>query len=105
MKDISLKTFSANFSGSEGDYKVAFVPTDAGEGIMETTIGITPMIWPVDFVGLDENGEVILGGLTHGSMALWGEIYWFNIQAKTNAPWIEYWGDQVLWRKDLAAYR
>jgi hypothetical protein len=103
VRDVPHEPFFANFSGSEGDYKVLFVPTDAGNGIMNTTIGVTPMVWHVDFVGLDENGEVVLGGLTHGSTAIWSDIYWFNIQAKANAPWIEYWGDQVLWRKDLAA--
>jgi hypothetical protein len=103
VTQISLEPFSAGFSGSEGDYKVVFVPNDAGEGLVQTTIGVTPMAWNVDFVGLDESGEVVLGGLTRGSTVIWGDIYWFSIQAKADAPWIEYWGDQVLWRKDLAS--
>jgi hypothetical protein len=51
VKQISLQPFFANFVGSEGDYKVVFVPTDAGNGVMKTTIGLTPMIRHVDSSG------------------------------------------------------
>ncbi|WP_197427472.1 hypothetical protein [Bradyrhizobium retamae] len=60
------------------------------------------MTWYVDFVGLNEGGDVVLGGITTGSQAVWGDCYWFEVEANAGARCIEYWGDQVLWRKDWA---
>jgi hypothetical protein len=101
MTSNSLQPFRARFVGPEGDYGVEFTPTNDDGSIKATIIG-APMTWRVDFVGLNEGGDVVLGGLTRGSEAVWGDCYWFRVKADAGAPCIEYWGDQVLWRKDWA---
>ncbi|WP_036051053.1 hypothetical protein [Bradyrhizobium sp. Tv2a-2] len=101
MTPISLQPFIAKFVGPEGNYAVEFTPTN-GLGSIKTTIGDAAMTWHVDFVGLNEGGDVILGGITTGSQAVWGDCYWFEVEADAGARSIEYWGDQVLWRKDGA---
>jgi hypothetical protein len=102
MATISLQSFVARFVGPEGDYAVVFTPTN-GHGSINTTIVGTHMTWHVDFVGLNEGGDVVLGGITRGSETVWGDCYWFRVEAWAGAPYIEYWGDQILWRKDWAA--
>jgi hypothetical protein len=88
MAPISLQPFIARFVGPEGDYAVEFTPTN-GLGSIKTTIVGTPMTWHVDFVGLNEGGDVVLGGITRGSEAFWGDCYWFRVEADASAPCIE----------------
>jgi hypothetical protein len=102
VASISVRPFCARFVGPEGEYIVEFTPND-DEGSIQTTIAGTPMTWHVEFVGLNDDGDVVLGGLTRGSTAVWGDCFWFEVKADAGAPFIEYWGNHVLWRKDRIA--
>jgi hypothetical protein len=94
--------FIARFTGPEGHYALEFEPSATQHGTIKTEIGGKQMTWHVDFVDVDQNGGTTLGGLTKGTEGVWGDCYWFNIQAGADAPYIEYWGNQVLWRTDWA---
>jgi hypothetical protein len=37
--------------------------------VIKTKIASTPMTWHIDYVGLNESGNIVLGGITRGSEA------------------------------------
>mgnify|MGYP000995063569 CR=1 len=103
MKAKAPAAFSKSFTGPEGRYTVHFHPTDTSDGTVDVTIGGVAMQWHVMNVELKEDGSLVLGGLTHGSKAIWNDVFWFSLHPNDTPATIQYWGDRVIWREDKAA--
>ncbi len=93
--------FSIVVTGPEGSYKLAYTP-DHDEGIIETTISSQPMLWHVETVEFDADGDLVLSGLTRGTETVWEDCFWFVLTTGKAGSKIEYWADQVLFRTDHA---
>ncbi|HEY8190708.1 MAG TPA: hypothetical protein VIF12_08475 [Micavibrio sp.] len=92
--------FRMNFLGAEGDYEIDFQPTDDWGGVINVTLKGIDMQWSVDDCNLEDNGGIVLGGITAGSKALWNDVFWFELRIGDKPPIIRYWGNQVIWRED-----
>ena len=94
--------FSMCFSGPEGVYFVKFRPIDEWDGTIEVSIGGHSMRWPVMNAERDDNGQIVLGGMTSGTQEIWNDQFWFELRIDDAPPVIRYWGDRVIWREDRA---
>lgn len=94
-----------SFSGADGPYTIRFRPTDAWDGVIDVSIGGLEMRWKVVDSDREEDGGVVLGGMTSGSEALWDDQFWFELRLDDAPPLIRYWGEGVLWREDRATGR
>ena len=83
-------------------YELRFRPIDVWDGLVEGSIGEHDLSWPVDLCEIDEQSSFV-AGMTRGSEALWGDVYWFVIRYDAPQPVIEYWGDRELVRRDPIA--
>jgi len=61
------------------------------------------MWWSVLSIDLNEEGALILSGMTDGSEAVWGDQYRFEARVEPAPASIAFWGDQVLVRTDEAS--
>ena len=96
--------FSITVIGSEGDYELAFTPNH-DEGIIETSISDQTMLWHVETIEIDTEGNLVLAGLTRGTEAVWNDRFWFVLTTGKAGSKIEYWGTEVLFRTDYASDR
>ena len=95
--------FEQCFDGPEGRYKLEFRPLDDWDGQIQTTINGHQMLWDVLNVETDTDAGLVLGGMTHGSEAIWDDVFWFELCLDDEPRTIRFWGDKVIWRQDLAA--
>ena len=72
-------------------------------GHIQTTINGHQMLWDVLNVETDPDAGLVLGGMTHGSEAIWDDVFWFELGLDDEPRTIRFWGDKVIWRQDLAA--
>jgi len=88
-------------TGLEGDYELACGPSadDPWEGWINTEIAGVRMRWPIEWVCNDGSG-LEFAGLTTGTKNVWGDVFWYSLGPAANPPCIEYFGNQVLWRRD-----
>ena len=91
-----------SFSGPEGSYTVHFRPIDEWDGIIDVSIAGTAMCWPVLNVDREDDGRLVLGGMTAGTEHIWNDQFWFELRLDDSPPAIRYWGNQVIWREDTA---
>ena len=91
--------FRMTFIGPEGEYVIAFRPTDEWDGLINVAISGVGMRWDVVDAS-EEDGAVVLGGMTTGSEALWNDQFWFELRFEDATPIIRYWGNKVIWRED-----
>lgn len=103
MRTTVPAAFSLAFTGPEGSYEIQFEPTDEWDGVIDVSIGSVATRWQVLDANREEDGAVVLGGMTDGSEALWGDQFWFELRFSDAPPLIRYWGNQVVWREDQAA--
>jgi len=95
--------FSMSFVGPDGAYNLSFHPTDEWDGRIDVMIGGQTMRWEVVDADREDDGGIVLGGMTTGSELLWNDEFWFEIRLNDAPPVIRYWGDKVVWREDRAA--
>lgn len=103
MRTTVPAAFDVAFTGPEGPYTIQFKPTDQWDGVIDVSIGGLAMRWHVVDADEEETGEVVLGGMTDGSEPIWDDAFWFELRIGNAPPLIRYWGNQVIWREDLAA--
>jgi hypothetical protein len=103
MRTTVPQAFSMTFNGPEGPYTIHFRPTDEWDGIIDVSIGGITMRWDVVNADQEEDGGVVIGGMTSGSEPLWQDKFWFDLRFDDTPPVIQYWGDRVIWREDCAA--
>jgi hypothetical protein len=103
MKTNTPPAFSMSFSGPEGPYTVRFQPINEWDGIIEVSIGGTPMRWHVMNVKQEDNGGIVIGGMTNGTEKIWNDQFWFELRPNDLPAVIRYWGNKVIWREDTAA--
>lgn len=91
--------FAVRVLGPTADYEIAYL-SDSGRGRLSVS-GLTaePLIWFVDYSEPTAEDGWELGGISHGTKPLWGDVYWFSLFLGTRRR-IEYWGDRVLLRTD-----
>jgi hypothetical protein len=102
MRTTAPAAFSLTFKGPEGAYTINFEPTDEWDGVIEVCINGLTMRWHVVDADREDNGAVVLGGMTDGSTPLWDDQFWFELRPDDTPPLIRYWGNQVVWREDRA---
>lgn len=95
--------FALRFDGPEGRYTIDFEPTDEWDGSIDVSIGGRTMRWAVIDTDREDDGGIVLGGMTAGTKALWNDEFWFEVRLNDAPPVIRYWGDKVVWREDRAA--
>lgn len=100
MKTNVPAAFRQTFTGPEGTYTVLFEPIDDWDGIIDVSIGGLDMRWQVLNAEQEASGATVLCGTTDGSVALWGDQFWFELRFEDAPPLIRYWRDEVLWRED-----
>lgn len=88
--------------GPEGDYELAFEPTDDWDGVVYVAIAGLKTRWSVEAVDRDEVA-VTLSGMTAGCHDLWNDEFWFVLAPWADPPTITYWGNQVVWRTDVGS--
>jgi hypothetical protein len=93
--------FTISIISSDGRYELAFTPNH-DEGTIETTVSGQKMLWHVETVDVDPEGNLVLAGLTRGSETVWNDCFWFVLTTGKAGSKIEYWGEQVLFRTDCA---
>lgn len=103
MRTTVPPAFSLGFTGPEGPYTVRFEPVDEWEGEINVCIGGLSMCWQVVNADEEDNGSVVLSGMTDGSGALWSDQFWFELHVSATPPLLRYWGNQIVWREDNAA--
>jgi hypothetical protein len=99
MKSHPPKAFRTRFQGSEGLYEIAYNPQYGDDGLLEAEITGISMQWVVELSEQDSDGWR-LAGITHGSQAIWGDCYWFELILLDRPIEIRYWGNGVVWRTD-----
>jgi len=99
MRTTVPAAFELPFIGPEGEYVIAFRPTDEWDGLVDVAISGVEMRWDVVDAS-KEDGFVVLGGMTTGSEALWNDQFWFELRFEDTPPIIRYWRDKVVWRED-----
>ena len=97
------QSFSKSFCGPNGQYSVVFRSVGGSDGDIEVSIDGISMTWTVDSVDCEGGSGIVMGGMTTGSEAIWGDQFWFELRPDDSPPVIRYWGDQVIWREDRAA--
>jgi hypothetical protein len=102
MRTTVPPAFSATFEGLEGLYTLHFQPTDEWDGVIDVTIAGLAMRWEVVNSDREEDGGVVLGGMTSGTEDIWQDRFWFEVRMNDTPPVIQYWGDRVIWREDAA---
>jgi hypothetical protein len=100
MRTTVPPPFNLPFDGDDGPYTIRFQPTDKWDGIIAVSIRGLTMSWDVVEASEEDDGSVVLGGMTSGSEALWNDQFWFELRLTDTPPVIRYWGDQVIWRED-----
>lgn len=103
MRTTAPHSFDLGFQSEDGPYTISFQPTDEWDGKITVSIRGQTMHWDVVDADKAADGKVILGGMTCGSEALWGDQFWFELRLTDTPPMIRYWGNQVIWREDKAA--
>jgi hypothetical protein len=103
MKTTVPGAFVMPFRGPEGSYSISFEPTGEWDGRIDVSIGGVKMQWDVVDADRDNDGSLVLGGMTTGSEEVWNDQFWFELRLKDSPPVIRYWGDKVIWREDQAA--
>ena len=99
------KSFRVIMTGPEGDYELACgaLADDPWEGWINTEIAGVRMRWPVEQVVDDGSGPEV-GGLTIGTKDVWGDVFWYSLCPAGDPPHIDYFGNQVLWRRDIGKF-
>jgi len=100
--DLKVPDLQIVMCGPEGNYEIRFTILEEFEGRIEVTIGDQKMEWYVESVDYSGSKITRLGGLTRGSEVVWGDCYWFELQADQD-PRVDYYGSGVLVRTDRAA--
>ena len=70
MRTTVPPPFDRSFSGPEGPYVIRFHQTDEWDGLIDVSIAGVDMRWNVDDADREEDGGLVLGGMTSGSDAL-----------------------------------
>ncbi|MGF6227924.1 hypothetical protein QFZ27_001879 [Inquilinus ginsengisoli] len=93
--------FSIVMIGPEGPYELKFRPyaTDPWEGEIDVVIAGEATTWSVEKVFREDEG-LALGGMAGANV--WKTSYWFMLWPDARPPRIEYWGEGVIWRTDIA---
>ena len=102
MRTKMPAAFSATLTGPDGVYELAFRPLDEWDGVIEVTIAGEAMTWHVVRGDEEEDGTVSISGMTGGSDVVWRDQFWFELVMKPEPIHINFWGNQVLWRRDSA---
>lgn len=102
MRTNTPPSFRMSFAGPEGAYTLEFCPLDDWDGLINVTIGGVSMKWDVQRVDLEPDGALVLSGMTAGSEKRWQDQWWFELRRDDQPAVVRYWGDQVLWREDVA---
>lgn len=102
MRTTVPAAFNLDFVGPEGVYTIHFRPTDDWDGVIDVSIDGRPLRWHVVSAEKEADGTTVLGGMTDGTKPLWGDMFWFELRFADAPAVIRYWGDQVLWREDVA---
>lgn len=92
--------FVASFDGPQGPYTLAFDPQKDAR-CARITSGEETSFWMIDRCEPAPRGWE-LGGLTGPAWAQWDDVYWASIFVGSEVERIEFWGNQVLVRTDLA---
>jgi hypothetical protein len=100
MRVRAPSAFRLRFSGPEGPYDLHFEATDEWDGLVHVTIGGVAMHWHVLNIEMEHDGDIVLGGMTHGSKPLWDDQFWFELRPNALPPLLRYWRDRVVWRQD-----
>ncbi|WP_133769688.1 hypothetical protein [Enterovirga rhinocerotis] len=99
MRTMVPRAFDLTFSSEDGPYRIGFEPVGEWDGLIEASIGGVAMRWSVDSAE-QEDGAVLLGGMTSGSWQLWGRVFWFELRLDDRPAIIRYWDDRFVWRED-----
>ena len=103
MRTTVPPPFKLAFVGDDGGYTISFQPTDQWDGRIVVSMRGQTMRWDVVDADKEDDGSVVLGGMTSGSESLWGDQFWFELRVTDRPPLIRYWGNEVVWREDKAA--
>lgn len=103
MRTKAPHPFAITFAGEEGPYTIHFQPTDEWDGVIDVILAGTPMRWFVVNVDREDNGGLVLGGMTTGTEDIWNDQFWFELRLDDAPPVIRYWGNQIIWREDCVA--
>jgi len=79
-----------------------YVGSDKGDGILKVSVGDGSMVWHIETASESDNGALVLSGLTHGSKAIWGDVYWFELYPQRTPALVRCRGDQTLAKVDTA---
>ncbi|WP_430424179.1 hypothetical protein [Phenylobacterium sp.] len=91
--------FDMRFMGPRGRYELSFRPGERPQ-VEVAGLGGGSLVWWVDRSERRDGGWE-LSGLTHATKPIWGDVYWFIIHTAGERR-VEYWGDRVIVRTDLA---
>ncbi len=100
MRIKAPRPLVVSFRGPEGPYSLRFTPNvgDWG-GIVEVDIAGAALRWPVNRIDRDEEGRLILSGMT-ATKEIWNDSFWFEAIVEPPPGQITYWGNRVIWRTD-----
>lgn len=61
------------------------------------------MRWHVLNVERENNGDLVMSGMTTGTQKIWNDQFWFELRLDDVPAVMRYWGNRVIWREDIAA--
>lgn len=100
MRIKAPQPLTACFTGPEGPYSFRFTPNEGDwDGLAEVDIAGTPLRWSVERIDRDEEGQLVLSGMT-STKDIWNDSFWFEAIVEPRPGRITYWGNQVIWRTD-----
>jgi hypothetical protein len=95
--------FERVFASPDGPYTILYGPVDEWDGQITMTIRSVKVEGAVPRVEQEPDGGRVLMGMTAGFHELYQDEFWFILRPDSTAATIEYWGNQILWRRDVTA--